>query len=387
MRINTIITALLILTLPALAISVQITGQGSSYTFNITDCTATNTTLNCSAETMHYRCLVDPIAFINNISFKVNGVEYATTQNFSNPNEFYLDIYKAQEYTSDSTSFNLEREQITDTNNVKVNAYLTATTSHQCFACNANFNLTNATTCSIVNTYILQHTSSNISCAADYNTTETCDYCAPNIMQNATLCSNAGIRNVSYFDTNYTTCCLTTGLSSDCLINTAPYQPHQENCNFYTNQFSCTYDDKPTLQDKINVICEMPDDSNYSCVINIYQNNSLLQTNPEYQSTTNFALYPSQQETRTSFTPTNRMVNAYYTQKQLRPDVEFMLEAMCTSDNATLISQYQINPQYFTPDYPVHWIKWVGDNAGFVLIGAVITIIATLIIFAIFRRR
>jgi hypothetical protein len=52
-----------------------------------------------------------------------------------------------------------------------------------------------------------------------------CDYCKPNITgpltTNWSLCSEKGFRNrtIYYIDSNYTSCCKTTNLSSDCIIN------------------------------------------------------------------------------------------------------------------------------------------------------------------------
>jgi len=124
--------------------------------------------------------------------------------------------------------------------------------------------------------------------------------------------------------------------------------------------------------------CELPNEESYCCVVNIYQGanlTDLLASTPEYTNKGNSALLPQDQETRTCFTPTSRLLNAYYTDKEIRPDTSYKVEVKCTTTNTTLLSQYQINPQYHQYDWLPHRLKWFGDNVIMLTMGTIVAIL------------
>lgn len=365
-----LILTLLLLILP-ISTAILITGSSSSFTFYIENCTSPqiNTTQGCSASSITFECDIYPVTFLNAVTFRIDGIDYATTQTYGNPTHFYRIYTKPADTTNTLAPITLDREQITDVNNVKINAYQLVQIPHNCTTCPATYNTTPLTACQIDNTYTLQHTSSNETCSPSYNTTESCNYCDPQIIANATSCDTNGTRSVTYTDLNYTTCCLATGLNEDCIINTPAYADKNETCNYYTNEFTCTLDNVPVLNDKINVNCELPTMDETCCVVNIYQGDNytnLLQTSPEYKSTSNSFLLTQQQETRTCFTPDQRLLNAYYTKKELRADVDYKLEIKCTNTNTTLISQYQIKPVYHLPDWWFQRWNWFTNNPTYI---------------------
>lgn len=387
----TIPLIILILTVPTLVLGVIAVGSSSSYTFYVENCTSPqlNQVLNCSPATVRFECDIEPSAFIDDVSFRVDGADYTTTQNISRPQQFYLTYNKPQEVVTNNNPLTLSREQITDVDLQKLNAYEIVEINRSCTTCPASYSTTTIQACNISNQEIIQYISNNESCAPSYNLTQSCNYCSPNIFANYSTCDQNGTRTVNYFDLNYTTCCLTTGLSEDCIINTPTYNPANESCNYYTNQFTCTLDNTPVIDNKMNVNCELPTDEETCCVVNIYQGTnftSLLQTSPEYKSTSNFFLLPKDQETRTCFTPNQRLLNAYYTDKEIRPNTAYKLEIKCTSQNTTLLSQYQITPEYHTYDWLTHRIEWFG-NSPITITLTIIVIIAIIAILVIIAKK
>ena len=142
------------------------------------------------------------------------------------------------------------------------------------------------------------------------------------------------------------------------------------------------------MNDKINVNCELPEED-ACCVINVYQNingtRTLLSTNPEYKATNNI-LFGGQIETRTCFQTENRLLNAYYTSKELRPDEEYELETLCTSETDSYRTIKPITPVYKTPNQALYRAKWAGDNPVLIVFLIFITIIAIITITYVFNK-
>ena len=214
---------------------------------------------------------------------------------------------------------------------------------------------------------------------ADNGTNSSCNYCNESLEQQLTECIN-GTQNVSYVDNNFVMCCFVTNITSDCsVLYTPPYnETNQQNCSNsdLINNFTCYVDENPILTDKINVVCVMPDNQTYCCVDNIYQGINLLATTPEYQDASESLLaFRSEEESRVCFTPSSRLVNTYYTTKNLRTDTRFILQVLCTSNNGTSIkSEYYIIPTYEKPDFVFNRMIWVKENA-WALVGALFILI------------
>jgi len=255
------------------------------------------------------------------------------------------------------------------------------------------------TTCQINDTqYFVYNDTNNCNSSfglpADNGTYVACNYCSESIRQVNTTCS-VGELTSSYVDDNKATCCDITGLASDCSILYSPY--NETSIVACTEQglirnFTCQVDPEPILHDKINVICEMPDNKSYCCVDNVYNERTgldyLLSTSPEYQVTsTSILSFRSEQESRTCFTPVNRMVNTYYTTKNLRTDTEYLLEVYCTSnDGASLKTQYRITPTYDKPDWILNRLVWSKENMPTILITLGVIIILVVIVGFIIKK-
>lgn len=396
MRTNTNTTILFILLmLIPLSSATIITGQGSSYTFNITNCYAQpNTTLNCNATTIFYACTIQNPAFINSVEYRISGTDYTTTQNGSQPSQFYYFYTKPTEYTTNTNPLELDRERITDTNNKKVNAYELVSIPRNCTTCSATYTNTTIQACNTTNQKITQYLSNNETCAPSYNATETCDYCTPNIITHTSACTINETQTISYEDLNYTTCCLITGLTSDCIINTPLYTNTTTTCAYLTQDFNCNLDTTPILNKKINVNCELPSE-NYSCVINTYQeiqnttntlSSTLLATTPEYKKSSGSLLSLAQEsEERTSFQTNNKLLNAYYTTKELRTETTYKIQVVCNNGGNTIKYEELIQPTYHTPDWIIYRASWATDNNTLIAFWFILLILLASFIFWIIR--
>lgn len=382
----TTIFFLLILVIP-LSLAVTVTGGGSSYTFSVVNCTSPQIgdELNCSPATIRYECDISDPAFIDNVTYRINGNDYLTQQNYSTPQQFYLYYNKPLDTTSTTTPISLQREQISDVNGHKLNAFEIVNINRTCIACPATYTLNPLTTCQINNTYQVEHVSSNETCSPSYNSTENCNYCSANIITNATVCSSTGTRSITYIDTNYSTCCLITGLSSDCIINTPTYAPINQTCDYLINNFSCSFDSTPIINKKMNIACELPTNDEYDCIVNVYQEtnitSTLLATNPEYKKSSGSLLSLSQEsEERTSFKTNGKLLNAYYTNKEIRPDDNFKIETICYNNNTKLINQKIVRPTYDTPDWTINRLVWFKNNTAFAIMTGIAIILIILAI-------
>jgi hypothetical protein len=377
-QINIVLIILgLILITAGLSSATIITGQGSSYNFNITGCNAQpETPLNCSPATIRYECNITDPTFINQVNFRINGIDYTTTQNSTSPFQFYYLYSKPQETTTNNNPLTFDRQQIIDTNNFGVNAYQIIYINHTCEVCSQSYTKTYLTNCSTSDTRIAQYTSSNESCAVSYNDTEYCNYCSEEIENTFGTCIN-GTQTISYTDNNYNTCCAITGMGSDCsiygLFNTT------QSCDTYQKDFNCTLDQTPVLHDKMNVVCQLNDPEPQDCVINIYQQNGnqrlLMQTTPERKVTTDSFFWARENEERTSFTNTQHLLNAYYTQKEIRVATPYDLEVVCSNNVTTTKYTTTITPQYPLPDQTSHRLTWIKDNFAYVFITFIVGVI------------
>jgi hypothetical protein len=389
-NINILILIVFLITITAgFANAVTVTGQSSSYTFNVINCTNDYVgTMGCGSDTATFSCNVTPSSFVNYVNFRVNGNNFLANQDPFSPDIWTLTYNKPQEATTNTNPIILDREQIIDIQAQGVNAFLTSSINHNCTTCPTTLTRTPIAPCTTANTQLISYTSSNQICSPDYNVTETCDYCTESIFQNATECNENKTTTISYYDENYNTCCLVTGLTSDCHILNYPYnQITNQTCDFYPKDFTCNVDQNPVLNDKINTVCTMPDSQDYCCVVNIYQGNNLLATTPEYKDPSNSLLNINMQgETRTCFTPNNRLVNAYYTKKELRPNTEYKLQIQCTNNQTTINSNYPINPEYHIPDWGTQRIQWIGKNPATIILSFVLLIAIILFIAYMIRK-
>jgi len=252
-------------------------------------------------------------------------------------------------------------------------AYTEQNVSFYILGCNETW-VSGLGACLINDSQLKTYTDSN-TCGTTFNlpvdngTYTACDYCIEDLTQVTTNCDVNGTQNVTYTDNNFVACCFLTNIVSDCsVLYTPPFnETTAQNCTSagaLINNFTCSLDTEPILHDKINIVCEMPDNQTYCCLTNTFQGTNLLATSPEYQDTSDGLLsLRSEEETRECFTPNQRLLNAYYTPKNVRTDTQFKMQVLCTSTNGTSIkSEYMIMPSYVKPDWIFNRMVWAKQN-------------------------
>lgn len=333
--------------------------------------------------------------FIRSMAAPTTNVNYRRTWNSSlvqtfsfapDMNFFYIKPYSVN-FTNTTLAGQYNITIIANDTNGKINN--TQKTSFL-ISCTENWQ-PNYGTCQINDTQIKTYTDqnacgTNTTLPGDNGTEVSCNYCSQDLEQILGICTASQTQSVSWIDNNYTTCCQVTSIASDCGIDFTPFnETTSQSCQFYTQEFNCTIDPTPVLNKKINVYCELPTEN--ECIINLkqLQANStfvLLQTTPEYQnpSETIINLFNRETELRSAFPTVNKLLNAYYTQKELRPNTNYMVEVICRDNSTTLTYQQLITPNFKTPDWGIQRFVWARQNLSFLIITAVLILLATLTI-------
>lgn len=378
----------MILLISVLTHAVVVTGGSSSYSFTVENCTANPMTdLTCNASTIRYECDFGNVAFIDFVQYRIEGSILTATQNSTKPSQFYLYYNKPQDTSSTNEPLTFDRQTITDVDGNSVNANQFVEINKTCETCEATFTNTPIDYCQTDNLQLYQFTSSNSTCQPSYQANLTCDYCSPYLLENTTACEIDNMQTTTYLDLNFNTCCQVTNITEDCPTLYYPYdQATISTCEYAPETFTCNVDENPVLNDKINLNCFLSDPEPASCIINIYQNQSLLQTSPEYKSKTGTVFLPTDVETRTSFTTENGVLNAYYTKKELRPKTNYTLDVICSTETTSYQNQYIINPEYHTIDEPTHRAVWAKENAGFVITGIIALLATALFVGYLYRK-
>lgn len=257
----------------------------------------------------------------------------------------------------------------------------------------------------LVNDTRLKYYIDNNSCGTidevpiDNGTYVSCNYCSQDIVEEYSECvfnGTGGQWNQTYIDNNFFSCCLITGLDSDCDIYDYPYnETFSENCSYLNDNFDLLIDttvyfgfgigglnsDKTFGKIYIN-------DSNttYTCisyVLDIY-NENLLQTNPPYTKriSSTFQIVPKEYEDREFFTTQNGLANIYWTNNNLVIDGRnYIFGVECTNSVGTrLKSERSAIVLYENINTPITRFVWIKDNITGLILGFIFLLIITALI-------
>jgi len=346
----------------------------------IHDCWTDNNSIGCNG-TASWECNITDNLDVNNALFTIDGTNQTATQN--DPTWYYNKTFN--DTINVNETLTLTDVYAYDIFNQTNHSIFNITIQHICqiYNCTENWIATYGS-CQINDSRLKTYYDNN-SCGTtndlpvDNGTSVYCNYCSENLIQTIGECQPNSTQNITYTDTNQSTCCNITGLATDCSINTHPYNTTTyQNCTYLTTNFTCYYDPEPYLKKKMNVICEMPDNKTYCCLVNLYKNNNeLLSTHPEYKDASqNLLNLKTEEETRICFTPQQRLLNAYYTPKSIRTDTTFVMEILCTTAEGDEIkAQHFITPTYERADWVTHRLIWMRENAVYLIIGLFILLI------------
>lgn len=220
----------------------------------------------------------------------------------------------------------------------------------------------------------------------DNGTYTSCNYCSEDLQQVLSSCSELGLRNVSYTDNNYFSCCVLTNITADCSILSSPYnQTTQESCITINNTMDCdtnTFAEFGYFDDKIYWVCE-PNLQSGNCMSYVMDSLSgVVQVNPQKDTKASSLIsLESDTEERSSFEIENGLVNVYFTNENMVFDGRsYGFKVKCSDGNDTYEYTKLYNVEYESVKAPITRWLWIKDNLvglvlGFVLISFLVGII------------
>jgi len=204
-----------------------------------------------------------------------------------------------------------------------------------------------------------------------------CNYCDSDWIDVGSDCYANNTRYVEYTDVN--SCYSQTGLLED----SPPYDDQTfVACEYLTQDFACSISEEPYIKNKIEYTCTITN-GDYECINYIsYGLDDILQVNPQKTERTQGGLINVDDilESRESFTTTNGLLNAYYTNKNLVAETSFVLTTICNNDSSSLTNQKLITPKIKNIDSTAPALIWAKDNATYIVVILLLLIVVSLII-------
>ena len=362
--------------------SATLNGSSSIYNFNVTNCLADEVQVGCGPETILFSCDITNKQFIDYSEFRIDGVYYNSS--FVGFNAQY-DYSKLNQTSTVNESIVFDRIRIVDTSSNIAVFDDSVSVLHDCLTCT---DVGVADSCSIFDNTTFRHIYEPAGCIADFNETVSCNYCSQDLQQYLGDCTVNDTQSVQYSDLNYFTCCDVTGLGSDCSIEIYPYNSTtSQACQFLTTDFTCNIPSIVEFKDRMTFSCVLPDDEDYSCVVNVYEDERLVQVNPEISEYTAglLTIKGERTEDKEFFTPNNRVLNAYFTKKNLLTNQAFMVEVQCNSASNSYVSQELVNPFYESNAWLGNRAVWVKDDMGYIIFGIILALAIVVLLLWLFR--
>ena len=359
-----LVLALFVLSMSAV-LGATLNGSSSIYTFNVSNCIADDYAVGCGEQIIEYSCDITNSAFIDFAEFRIDGSLYNASKTGQN---WAVNFLKLNQTSTINISIVLDRIYVTDTNSDTAVFDESVSVLHDCVTCS---DVGTQDVCSIFDNTTIYHVFEPTGCQANFNETISCDYCSQDLNQVLGDCSYNNTQEVTYYDSNYFSCCDVTGLVSDCFIEVYPYNASTfQACSFLTQDFSCDFPDLAELSDKMNFNCLLPDNDDYKCVVNVFEDGRLLQVNPEFtpDSSSLINIGKSKSEPKEFFSPQNKLLNVYFTSKNLMTESEFMVEVVCSGDYNIYESQYLVEPFYNSAGASVNRVNWARENIGYLFV-------------------
>jgi len=254
-------------------------------------------------------------------------------------------------------------------------------------------------TCLINDSYIKSYTDNN-SCGTvgdlpvDNGTQSLCNYCSEDIvLSSETECyfnGTAGVKNITYIDNNYFSCCAITGIGSDCSIDFSPYNDTiEESCSLYEDDFELSLDAQVSFgfgigglqSDKVyGKIWINNTNTTYTCIsyIEVPTTGELVQTNPPYtkRTTSLVQIVPKEIEDREFFITRDGLANVYWTSDNLVIDGRnYIFGVECAGNGMNLKSEVLTQVGYDPVNEPITRWFWLKENMTGLVLGLLLTII------------
>jgi hypothetical protein len=226
------------------------------------------------------------------------------------------------------------------------------------------------------------------------NGTETpCNYCAEDLVQvPGGICTPNGTENFTWSDNNYYSCCIITGLPSDCDILVSPYnETGVMGCNLTASDFEIDLDSIVYYgygNDKVSGHIWLNDTvSNYSCITYVKTiTGGLIQTNPAHTQFTTGVLN-REIEDREFFIPNYGIASVYWTKENLIIDGrQYIFGVECAGGGSKKTSEAIVTVLYENVNAPVTRYFWVGENIVPLIIGLIFIIAIAILIGYLYKK-
>lgn len=348
----------------------------------IANCSVSVNNFSCGENTI-FSCYVTDNSAVGYVAMTINGVDYLGVQNGS---YYYVNITNNLSGIVNYAMTSVEACDIfnnCDDNSTFLNSLYSCETCVEDWIPYYN----NLTSCRVNNTllqeiYYLDDNScgTTIDLPLDNGSVNSvfCDYCVPEWLDIGSDCAANFTRYVEYEEV--TTCYSVTNLSSDA--------PPLDNgtrvyCEYLQRDFTCVISDNPYLKKKNEFTCFLPfSPVEYDCLTFVTSDgNDTLQVNPQKEERNNpFISFDAGVESRESFVTNNGLLNAYYSDKRLVADHNFVVHTVCSNGSVNLHSLYEIEPSLQPLAGVPVWLIWARENAGYLLgLGFIILVLSWLL--------
>lgn len=213
-------------------------------------------------------------------------------------------------------------------------------------------------------------------CHVDINVTVACNYCSENLESTLGVCVDDN-QTITYVDNNFISCCYLTNIGSDCSILSSPYnETTYQSCQSLIQNFTCSIPNFAEFKPIMPFSCIMPDYQEYQCIVNVFEDGRLVQTNPQQAIYGASLLIGKRQETREFFTTSNGLLNAYFTNKNIETDHQFRVDAICSNGSIIYTSQNNVKPFYDTASSVLNRTIWAKENSTYLILAIIFVVIA-----------
>lgn len=359
---------------------------------SIFDCKINTSSIGCG-ETVRFACNVtdDQAVFKTFFSLNLSWSNSTLISEANKDGEVYFYDYTASVEYNETEGFVWFLANASDLAGNVNETILDFNINYTCLLPCVEDWVADSNSCLINDSIFISYTDSN-SCGSvddlpvDNGTFGVCNFCGEDLEQVIGVCKINDSQSVSYVDNNFSSCCSVTGLVSDCSVLFSPYNVSSaQNCSFFDNDLSCDFPSVVEFKDRMVVDCVIPinvSNESFSCVSKVFEDGRLLQVNPEYKTVSSglLTVKGDRVEPKEFFTPSNRLLNVYFTNKNLLTDKSFVFEVSCTSVERTLTSKSLITPFYDGASGVLNRLVWAKQNATYLIVSIFFVIVFILFI-------
>lgn len=364
---------------------------------SVTNCNLNDTTPYCDQSVL-LSCIVSDDIAMGDVLYQINGSNISTSANVNNWSSVY-------NLTGEAVSVLYDWEYVYATDYVGNLNQTDPALSFTYDCCYEDWQPQYGS-CLINDSQLKTYTDAN-SCGTygdlpvDNGTYVFCNYCSADLNQTAfSDCYfydvNTTVRNFTWVDLNYGSCCVVTGLATDCIVNFSPYNvTGNETCHLLTQEFEIDIDTELYFDfgigglksDKVYgkyYLNGTNHNATYKCISFVEtETNFVVQTNPPYtKRSEGIGLLQREIEDREYFTSQNAIGAVYWTSDGLVIDGRnYIFGIDCSgNDGNRLISEVVASVNYEPVNEPLTRFFWGIQNLRNIVLGLILMII---IVFAI----